>query len=209
MSALRFPRCATDPGDTLISQLKQRLQAQKSFEEAVHTILSDIIALHGAEYGNLQLLVRDKLVIVAQSGLSAPFLRTFKAVTKEDGCACGRAFRLGIPIIIADVNEDKDFTPYRAAANLAGYRAVQSTPLITSDDKFVGVVSTLFAQVHWPTKIEMDTLGVYCELAADQLRALVTEGTLASHAQRMNQDLYARLKARHPDNAKHLSQGNA
>lgn len=180
----------------MLSQLKQRLHAQKTFEDAVHTILTDIIALHGAEYGNLQLLVRDKLIIVAQSGLSESFLRTFKAVSKDDGCACGRAFRLGVPVIIPDVTEDEDFAPYRAAAELAGYRSVQSTPLITRDSKFVGVVSTLFAHAHLPTKIEMDTLSVYSVLAAEQLRTLVVEGTLASHAQRMHQNLYSRRHVR-------------
>ena len=66
---------------------------------------------------------------------------------------------------------------------------------MTTRKKLTGVVSTLFAQVHRPTKIEMDILGEYSVLAADHLNAMIVDGTLAAHAKRMNEKLYAGLRA--------------
>ena len=45
----------------MLSSLSKRLHATRTFEEAIATILDDIIALHGAEYGNVQLPIGDEL----------------------------------------------------------------------------------------------------------------------------------------------------
>jgi GAF domain-containing protein len=175
----------------MLEQMTQRLQAQRSFEAAIETLLTDVVALHGAEYGDLQLLVDDELVLVAHRGLSATFLRAFRRVDKADGCACGRALREGRTIVVADVMQDPDYAEFRSEAETAGYRAVQSTPLTTSRGRVLGMVSTLFANVHEPTPIELDTLARYSRIAADYLEALIGADTLAAEAQRMNAALYA------------------
>jgi GAF domain-containing protein len=127
----------------------------------VRTILLDVVALHGAEFGNVQMPVEDRLLIVAQHGLTAPFLETFREVRAEDGCACGRALREGQPILVRDTETDEPYRPFRATARLAGYRSVQSTPMLSSARRFTGVISTLFAHVHEPTRIEMQTVSDY------------------------------------------------
>ena len=71
----------------MLQQMDQRLKASATFEAAVRTILSDIVALHGAEFGNVQLAAGDKLIIVAEHGLRAPFLLAFREVRTTDGCA--------------------------------------------------------------------------------------------------------------------------
>src|SRR4051812_5988937 len=116
--------------DTMLEQMTNRLRARKTFESAIDTILDDVIALHGAEFGDVQLPINDELVIVSQRGLTKTFLKAFGRVKKSDGCACGRAFRSGEPVIIRDVEEDDGYTAFRADAMSAGYRGVQSTPLI-------------------------------------------------------------------------------
>jgi hypothetical protein len=78
-------------GDPMLQQMNQRLKACDAFEAAVTTILSDIVALHGAEFGNVQLAAGATLIIVAEQGLRAPFLLAFREVRISDGCACGRA----------------------------------------------------------------------------------------------------------------------
>jgi len=177
----------------MLAQLTQRLHAQRNFADAACLILDDIIALHGAEYGNIQLPIEDELVIAAQSGLSAAFLKTFKSVRKDSGCACGRALRDRSIVIVSDVDSDPEYAPFRQAAKMAQYRAVQSTPLFTRAKTFVGVLSTLFAQVHKPTPIEMQILNTYSVIAADHLYALRGERTLAACAKEMNERLYTGL----------------
>jgi GAF domain-containing protein len=179
----------------MLEQMTLRLRSQRSFEAAVEVILNDVVALHGAEFGDLQLLAGDELVIVAQRGLSAPFLRTFRRVHKADGCACGRALRLGETVVITDVTRDAEYAAFLQDAESAGYRAVQSTPIVTCGGSVLGIVSTLFANVHQPTPIELETLGRYCGIAAEYLVKLLGRENLAANAERMSDALYAEAVA--------------
>ena len=90
----------------MLEQMTQRLEAQRRFDAAIETLLNDVVALHGAEYGDLQLLVGDELVLVAQRGLTAPFLRAFRRITRADGCACVLCDGMTAPTTV---------TPYRRA----------------------------------------------------------------------------------------------
>ncbi len=175
----------------MLAQMTQRLRQKNTFESAVETVLDDVIALHGAEYGNVQLPIGDVLVICAQRGLSAPFLRAFERVRITDGCACGRALKLGAQVIVADVDKDDEYAAFRSDAKTAGYRAVQSTPLASSRNKLIGVVSTLFAQVHEPSPIEMETVHAYGVIAAEHLEMLLGAMPLARKAETMKAALYS------------------
>jgi GAF domain-containing protein len=174
----------------MLAQMTMRLLQKRTFEEAVHVILDDAIALHGAEFGNVQLPIGEELVIAAQVGLSKPFLKAFRRVKKDDGCACGRALRLGAPVIVADVEKDIEYAAFVKDARRAGYRAVQTTPLFTRNGNLMGLVSTHFAQAHEPTPIEMQTLKAYGGVAAEHAYRLLGDVALATKAEQMNDKLY-------------------
>lgn len=178
----------------MLPQMNQRLPASATFEAAIATILADVVALHGAEFGNAQLVHGAKLVMVAAHGLRSPFLLAFREVRTADGCACGRAWQTGEPVIVADVYQDEAYAPFRAIANEAGYRSVQSTPLIASNGIAFGMVSTLFANRYVPTEIEMGTCKAYCALAADRLQVLLERSSLALEAQKLHDALYGNLR---------------
>src|SRR5712672_2935874 len=178
----------------MLAHMSRRLVQQPTFEAAVQSILDDVIALHGAEYGNVQLPIGDELALVAHRGLSAPFLRTFRHVKQSDGCACGRALRLGAPVLVSDIEKDPEYAKFRKAARLAGYRAVQSTPMMRKDGMLVGMVSTLFANVYRPTRIEMEILAEYGVIAAERLVDLVGHTALASKAEQMSRALLASIE---------------
>src|SRR5262249_26328032 len=108
--------CACSDRNAMLDQMTGRLLSQRTIETAIDTILNDVVALHGAEYGDLQLAVGDELVIVAQRGLSAPFLQAFSRVKKESGCACGRAWRLGRTVVVTDVDRDPEYAAFRKDA---------------------------------------------------------------------------------------------
>jgi two-component system, sensor histidine kinase len=177
----------------MLSSLSKRLHATRTFEEAIATILDDIIALHGAEYGNVQLPIGHELAIVAQRGLTEAFLKAFKRVKKGDGCACGRALRLRRTVVIRDVEEDVEFSAFLKDARAAAFRAVQSTPFFTSDGLLLGIVSTHFANVHEPTPIEIKTLQSYSVVAAEHAYQLLGNEMLATKAAQMSETLYASL----------------
>ncbi len=142
----------------------------------------------------MQLPIEDELAIVAQRGLSADFLKTFQRVRRDDASACGRALCLGVPVVIMNVEEDADFAVFRQEAKSAGFRAVQSTPMITGRGDLLGIVSTHFVGVHEPTSIEMQTLQRYGRVAAEYGYMLLDESyaSLAAKAEQMSAELYTR-----------------
>jgi GAF domain-containing protein len=181
----------------MLRHMTRRLVRSRDFDGVVQTILDDVIALLGAEYGNVQLPIGDELAIVAQRGLSAEFLKAFWRVKKDDGSACGRALALRLPVIIPDIEKDDGFAAFRRDARHAGFRAVQSTPMFTRDGHLFGIVSTHFANVHVPTPIEMNTLKSYSCIAAEYAWMVLDESyeTLAAKAQQMSTELYDRTLA--------------
>ncbi len=106
---------------TLLRHMTWRLVRTRGFEGVVQTILDNVTALLGAEYGNVQLPIGDELAIVAQRGLSANLLKTFWRVKKDDGSACGRALRSGLPVIIPNIEKDDAFAVFRRDAMDAGF----------------------------------------------------------------------------------------
>jgi transcriptional regulator with GAF, ATPase, and Fis domain len=177
--------------------MTRRLVQNVTFQGVIQTILDDVTALLGAEYGTVQLPIGEELAIAAQRGLSTDFLKTFWRVKRDDYSACGRALRHGVSVIIPDIEKDADFAIFRPDAKSAGFRAVQSTPLVSQDRKLLGVVSTHFANVHQPTPIEMQTLQTYGVVAAEYAFMLLAESyaSLAVKAEQMSAELHTRTLA--------------
>src|SRR5579863_5221968 len=168
----------------------QRLLEQTTVEGAIQTILDDVIAMHGAEYGNVQIPIGNELVIVAQRGLSEEFLKTFRRVYRYDGTSCGRALRSGEVVQIADVERDPQFAAYKMDAKRAGFRSVQSAPFFTLDKRLMGVVSSHFVNPHQPSNVEVEMLKAYSLPAADHVYQLLGDVPLAAKAEHMSQQLY-------------------
>jgi signal transduction histidine kinase len=117
---------------------------------ALDEILGAAIDLHGADLGSIQLYERasSQLRIVAQKGFTPAFLEHFRVVGSGDETSSGRALRTLEPCRITDVTADPGYLPFRELAAQAGYRAVQSVPLITRAGEITGVLSVHFAAPH-------------------------------------------------------------
>jgi GAF domain-containing protein len=139
--------------------------------------LDGAIALHGAQFGNIQLLnIADRtLEIRAHRGFDREFLDAFHSVSIDDPSTCGRALRDNTSVVVRDVMTDVAFAPYRAIAAATGFRGVQSTPAISSAGKIVGVISTHFRRPHAPTRLEMHLIRLYGRCFADALLAHAPE----------------------------------
>ena len=112
--------------------------------DLINSALDMALGITGQQLGNVQLVnwERGSLEIVAQRGFRQDFLDSFRRVSTRDGCACGRALMLRDTVVIDDVNTDREFSPFKKVAEGAGFRAVQSTPLMSSGGAIVGVIST-------------------------------------------------------------------
>lgn len=174
----------------MLEQMSMRLKHCANFEDAVELVLDDMIALQGAEYGDLQLAAGNELLLVAQRGLPREFLEFFRRVTPDQGCVCGRALRTRTTIVVFDVEQDSEFAPYLPYSRTAGYRAVQSTPLVSPTGIIVGMASTKFKNPHRPTAIEVQTLNHYSPIAAARLLSLLGQGTLGDKAEKMCEQMF-------------------
>jgi len=149
--------------------------------QLTETALERALAITQQPMGNLQLIDWQfgHLEIAAQRGFGPQFLERFRIVKMTDGCACGRAFRLRESVVIEDVADDMAFLSLRESAQEAGFRSVQSTPLISHSGAFIGVISTHGS--HGPNSRQLEEIKGLARETADELIWLRSRvGTLAT-----------------------------
>jgi PAS domain S-box-containing protein len=169
---------------TRLHDLSQRVVSAPDLQTLLDTVLEATIALHGADFGNVQLYDAQThtLRIAAQRGFGPPFLEHFAQVSAEEGSACGRALSRGAQVIIPDVAQDPAFASDLAAAREAGFRAVQSTPLLTSTGRPLGMLSTHFRQPRRFAARELRLTDLYARLASDALATQLLAHSLQEQA---------------------------
>ena len=140
-----------------------------TMREALDHVLAAAIDLHAADFGSVQLLDPGSQMprIVAQKGFEPALAERVAAIGTGDHSADGRAVRTHQTVQIADVATDPASGSYRAAAAEAGYRAVQSAPLIGKDGTIVGVLSVHFRAVHAFNERDRQVSDVLGRIAAD------------------------------------------
>ena len=96
--------------------------------------------------------------------------RAARARNELMSSAGGRSYQQALlerrRIVIRDVESDPGFAPHRDSAALAGYRSVQSTPLLDSEFRALGVLSTYFDRPHHPEPESLRRIDGYCRIAA-------------------------------------------
>jgi len=152
---------------TRLHEFSNRLLASAELRPILEEVLSATIELQNADFGNVQLYnpQTHALEIVAQRGFQQDFLDYFRSV-REDGAACGRAMQRRERVIIEDVQNDPDFAPHRQIAVAAGFRAVQSTPLLSRSGDLLGMLSTHFREPHRPSGRDLRLTDLYVVQAA-------------------------------------------
>jgi GAF domain-containing protein len=144
--------------------------------------LGDALSLLRADRGDVQIVDRasGSLRVAAHAGLSDEFLEYF-AIVDDDGSACGRAARDLAQTVIADVNTDPRFAPHREIAAAAGFRAVNSTPLLDLRGRLVGVLSTHYPRPYRPPNADLELMKRLGELIGQAIEAcLEADGQAAS-----------------------------
>jgi len=152
-----------------LNDASSRLWRTNSLCAGLEETLAATIELLGGDMGNVQILdeVSGKLRIAAQDGFDAEFLEFFQGVAVEDDSACGRALRSCRRVIIEDVEQDPLFASCLHIARNAGFRAVQSTPLVDRHGKPLGMISTHFRRPHRPSELDLQRLDLYVRQASD------------------------------------------
>ncbi len=142
-------------------------------------VLTATMALQSAQLGCLQSYNRAarSLAIVAQQGFKPDFLAHFQDCNDENTTWCQALARRG-RVVIVDILSDAAFAPHRAAAEAAGYRAVQSTPLFGRGGEPLGIISTFFREPHQPSDRELRLTDLYARLTAELVENHLSEEAL-------------------------------
>lgn len=166
--ALRDELTAELTAMTRLHEFSTRLLSINDFQTLLEEVLDATIALQGADLGNIQMYNAETqaLEIIAQRGFQKDFVEHFRNVD-DDNSACGRAMKLGQRVIIEDVETDPGYAPHRYIAASAGYRAVQSTPLLSRGGKFLGMLSTHFRRPHRPPLRDLRFTDLYAAHATE------------------------------------------
>lgn len=153
-----------------LHEFSTRLVASTELQPLLAEVLTATIALQAADFGNVQLYnpQTQALEVVAHRGFQQDFLEYFSRV-HDSNSACGRALQQQERVIIEDVHTDPRFEPHRPIADLAGFRAVQSTPLFSRSGESLGMISTHFRQAHRPSERELRLTDLYARQAAEMI----------------------------------------
>jgi GAF domain-containing protein len=176
----------------MFDTLTERLRRCRDVQSVADCLLQYGLQLSHTRCGNVQLINWKKgyLEIKAQLGFSDEFLNFFQRVSFADSSACARALRNRNSIVIEDVNADRQFAPCWGILDRAGVRAVQSTPMVSSNGALVGILSTHFPERHQLTDIEMRKIRrASAHVAADALIALQANGQPADTLIRLSRGL--------------------
>jgi PAS domain S-box-containing protein len=147
----------------VINELTQTEDVQVAMERAMEA------AIHAmnVDKGLAQVYDEDAGVLrtVANRGLNQQFLDAHVGVRPGDPCVCGTAAATRRAAVCRDVLQDER-TLLRESANHAGFRAVQSAPLLSADGRLLGVLSTHWTEPHEPDERQRRFLDIYAHEAA-------------------------------------------
>lgn len=153
-----------------LHEMTLRLSAPLDLNSTLHEVLQAALSVHDSNMGLLSLCDprRNGVQAAASSGFSRPFLKEVEFVPSGSG-ACGLCHQRRQRVVIEDVETDPSFAPYRAAARRADFRAVHSTPLITCNDRMIGVLSVYFHKRRLPSEREIRLMDLFARQAADMI----------------------------------------
>ncbi len=165
--ALRDELTAELTAMTRLHEFSTRLLSTNDFQSLLEEVLDATIALQGADLGNIQMYNAEiqALEVMAQRGFEKEFIQHFRNVD-DDSSACRSAMKLGQRVIVEDVETDPGYEPHRHIAASAGFRAVQSTPLLRGG-KFLGTLSTHFRRPHRPSPRDLRFTDLFAAHAAE------------------------------------------
>jgi PAS domain S-box-containing protein len=172
-----------------LHDISSRLWLKHDLPQALDEILVGAIELLGADMGIIRILdpTRSVLKIEAHRGFKHEFIDSLREVSAVIDSPCGRTLRSGERIVIANVEEDQHFTPFRPRAHSAGVRAVQSTPIMSRERAPLGTLTTHFRSVHMPGVQDLQLLDLYVQQAADIIERHKAEDALRESEERLRE----------------------
>jgi GAF domain-containing protein len=170
----------------LLQPMLQRLADAHGPREILDVALHDVMALLGAERGDIQLVGADgALAIVAQRNLPGAFVRAFARVAPDPAAVCARAMASRESVFVRDISQDAAFAPYLTLARSVPFTSVLSVPLVDAQQRCVGVLSVHSASRFDPTPLELDSIRRYASELLDAIRRAAGRRELPALAEQL------------------------
>ena len=154
----------------MIETLRKKL-IEPELNDILDKLLQQAMMMCETKAGTLQLINESNniLEIAASSGLSDEFITHFRIVTCDDGSVCGRALAKKQTIFIEDLTKDRSFARHLNLALQNNIMAVQSSPLISSSGRIIGMISVHFTNPKKIHKGSLKAFELFCTKAADKI----------------------------------------
>jgi two-component system CheB/CheR fusion protein len=168
-----------------LQELSSRITNVSGLPDLLADILDATMELQVADMGHIQLYNRhtNTLDIMAHRGFPKDVLEYFGHV-KDEQLSFRRALKTSERAAIEDVETDGSYSSHRGIAHKAGYRAVQSTPLLDREGTVLGMLSTYFRKPRQLTVREMRLTDLHARHAAEMINLKLTGQALAESEQR-------------------------
>jgi PAS domain S-box-containing protein len=161
------------------------------FSALLQEILTASSDLTGTDKGNIQLVAPDtgNLRIVVHQGLGRRLLEHF--AERGWDATCGAAHRLGQRVIVEDITQEPSVqgTVELEIVLEDGIRAIQSTPLVSRDGRFLGMLNNYYREVHRPPASDLRILDLLARMAADFIERSQAEQALREADRRKDEFL--------------------
>ncbi|QDZ27829.1 ATP-binding protein [Noviherbaspirillum sp. UKPF54] len=177
-----------------LHDLSSRLLVTSDMQSALCEVLDAALLMLGAAMGSVQLYQPSThtLEIVVQRGFDPAYLDRFRTISVDEKYVSAVAARNRQRIVVDDLHLHPDGSSLRAMASAAGYRSIQSTPLVSRNGNLLGVLSTHFRHVHRPSERDLRMLDLYAIQAIDQIERIRAEEAL-KEADRRKDEFIATL----------------
>jgi len=133
--------------------------------------VAEAARLVGAQFANMQLYIatHNTLLLLAYRNFDPGFVGQFASFRPDGRTTCSRALACGERVILEDIEQDPPFAPHLPAARMAGFRALQSTPLKNRAGRPIGVLTTHFAAPRVLSTDELTALDTYARRVSLEL----------------------------------------
>ena len=160
---------------SMIETLRKKLH-EPELHDVLDNLLQHAMMMRETKVGTLQLIneTNNTLEIATSFGLSEEFITHFRVVNCDDGSVCGRALAKGETVFIDDLTTDRSFARHLNLALQNNIRAVQSSPLKTSNGKIIGMISVHFRVPKKISKTRLQAFELFCTKAADKIEELTS-----------------------------------
>lgn len=144
-------------------------------------VVEAAVHIDDAVGGLIQLLDHDDQVLRLHTwhGFSEAFVEAVETISIADETTCAQAARDRRHVVVRDVHADPAFEPYLLYAELGRFRSVQSTPLIDTRRRVVGVLTTQFSREHHPERTSLLALSACARIGARIIEANSLHDTIS------------------------------